>query len=186
MEPARPVEGVRPEAREALNPAGKPSDSGLVDAIAAMRGRLIGLATRLLWNRDDAEEIVQEAAALAVARNRERAGRVDGPWLVRTVVNLCRNLKRRRRPESISPWIETIAKESKRDPVELREELERTRAALDKLPDQQRVALVLRTMEQMAYAEIAEIMSVTEQAVRTHVHLARRKMVDMLREKAGD
>ena len=158
----------------------------MVEAIAAMRGRLIGLATRLLWNRDDAEEIVQEATVLAVARNREQAGRVDGPWLVRTVVNLCRNLKRRRRPESISPWLESVAKECKRDVVELREELERTRAALEKLPDQQRVALVLRAMEQMDYAEIAEIMNVTEQAVRTHVHLARKKMMDMLREKEGE
>jgi RNA polymerase sigma-70 factor (ECF subfamily) len=149
--------------------------------IVEMRGRLIGLATKLLWNRDDAEEIVQEAMALAVARSRTAA--VDGPWMVRTVVNLCRNLKRRSRPESISPWIETVARDGARDPVELREELERTRTALDKLPEQQRVALVLRTMEQMEYSAIGEVLSISEAAVRTHVHLGRKKLVDLLREK---
>ena len=60
--------------------------------------------------------------------------------------------------------------------------LERLRADMEQLPDQQRIALVLRGMEGLDYEAIAEIMELSPAAVRTHVHLARKRLLSQAGE----
>ncbi len=146
----------------------------------AFRQRLIRLAVKLVWNRDDAEDAVQEAFKLAMAKGPRQSAEALRPWLYRTVGNLCLNLRRRRRTEPLSRWIDVAETAQPDSRLQRAEALGGLRAAIDQLPAQQKLALVLRTMERMDYARIAEIMSISVSAVRAHVHLARRRLAEML------
>ncbi len=165
---------------ELLSP---PTD--LARLLTETRPRLIRLAVKMVWNRDDAEEIVQEAFRLAL---RDRPGSshdsttavVLTSWLWRTVTNLCLNHRRRRRPELDNAALATAHARTPHNTLVATEELGRLRDAIETLPDQQRVALVLKTMEQMEYPRIAQIMQITESAVRAHVHQARQKLMRLL------
>jgi len=157
-------------------PAGAASQQSDCD-LHAVRVRLVGLAVKFVWNRDDAEEIVQEAFRLALERGPGVGDPRMFPWMVRTVSNLCMNERRRRTPQPLPESIGTSAVSTPAKLAHDREALERVRRAIDRLPEQQRVALVLRTMEQMEYSDIGEAMNLTESAVRTHVHLARQALL---------
>ena len=149
-------------------------------ALTALHGRLVRLAVKLIWNRDDAEETVQEAFRLALTKGIPTSERRFGPWMFRTVGNLCLNHRRRRRTEPLSDWIDPPHDATPEAAAQQAEQMECLRQALERLPGQQRMALVLRTMEQMAYGDIAEVMQLSISAVRAHVHLARRRLATTL------
>lgn len=153
--------------------------------VGALRGRLVRFALKLVWNRDDAEEIVQEAFRVAFALPSRPPDAVLERWTLRTVANLAMNLRRRRRPEPLGAWIDPPATGSPQADAERVEALERLREAIDRLPDRQRLALVMRTMEQMDYETIAATMELSVAAVRTHVHLARRRLAELMGERRG-
>ncbi len=116
-----------------------------------------------------AEDVVQDAfvrlaGRLAHLRN------VDafGPYLRRTVVNLCRMHFRRRKVERAyvarqSPEERTSAGPEQRPDDELR-------AALLRLPERQRAALVLRFYLDLPDAEIAETLRCRPSTVRSLIH----------------
>lgn len=162
--------------------ADRRSDPGVLreEDVAPLRGRLMRYAVKFLWNRHDAEEIVQDAFKEGVRIGLVFSEERSLPWMLRTVGNLCRNLRRRRRPEALAAWVGASTDPAPGDPMQKAEELERLRSAVEQLPEQQRTALILRTMEQMDYAQAAEIMELSVSAVRTHVHLARQRLAEML------
>ncbi len=153
--------------------------------VSALRVRLMALAIKLVWNRDDAEELVQEAFKIAAAGGPAVVEARYEPWMLRTVGNLCMNLRRRRKPEPIASWLELDANESPGDRLERAERLEGVRQALEQLPDQQRLAVVLRMMERADYSRIADVLNVSESAARTHVHLGRKRLMEALSDAAG-
>jgi len=164
---------------------GPPAAKQAADQTAAtpldeLRRRLLGFAIKLVWNRDDAEEIVQDAFQLALSKGPAVQDPALSPWMHRTVSNLCLNHRRRRSPEPLAEWLDPADSARPHDKVERAESIESLRAAIEKLPGQQRIALVLRTMQQMDYPEVAEVMQLSVAAVRTHVHLARRALADQL------
>ena len=158
--------------------------------LAELRRRLVGWAVKLLWNRADAEEVVQEAFKTAMTSGPRLSHEGFGPWMFRTVANLCLNERRRRRPEPLGDWADLPAPgtsdSSPQARLERVEQLVRLRRAIDELPGQQRVALVLRTMEQMDYLDIAEVMGLSVAAVRSHVHFARRKLAELMGTEARE
>lgn len=154
-------------------------------AIEALRRRLVQFAARLLWNRDDAEETVQEAFRVATAKGMSMRDEAFGPWLARTTANLAMNLRRRRRPEPLANAIEPAANDTPAAHAERVERLERVRTAIETLPPQQRLAITLRTMERMDYPGIAAILDCGEAAARSHVHLARARLAHLLDDEGG-
>src|SRR5262245_10302805 len=73
------------------------ADMAVSASISELRGRLVGLAVKLLWNRDDAEEVVQQAFEIAMKSGPATRESHFAPWMTRTVSNLCLNRRRRRR-----------------------------------------------------------------------------------------
>ena len=166
-----------------LSSAELPSgDAGDLDAV---RGRLMRLAYKWVWNRADAEDLAQDALRLAVAAGVSQREARFVPWLLRTVGNLCLNHVRRRRPERLTIAELHSAAASSGDPARRLSEVERLdrlRAAIERLPPQQRLAIVLRGLEQRRFEEVADIMDLSVSAVRTHVHLARQRLLAELGE----
>ena len=127
------------------------------------------LATRVLGNRADAEDVAQEAL-LRVWANAARWQPVAKfrTWLTRIVINLCLDRKRR------APWIALEAAgeltDPARDPAAQYESDEGERVladAIGQLPIRQRAAIVLVYREGMSHAEAAEILDTTVSAVET-------------------
>jgi RNA polymerase sigma-70 factor (ECF subfamily) len=142
------------------------------------------VALNLVGRREDAEDLVQEAF-LRVFRNLERFDfqYEFSTWLYRIVTNQAIDWLRRRRPahsttarEDDEPEIElpdTQAPSPSRG-LELGEEADRVRACLSALAPHFQAVLVLREMEGMACAEIANIVGATHVTVRWRLHRGRK------------
>jgi len=119
-------------------------------------------ARALLRNRADAEDLVQEALARAIARaDSFQTGTNMRAWLFTILHNVHVNQVRSRasRPdevtvESVENRLTTPARQEER--VEVREMMR----ALDELPDEQRQVLLLVALEGLKYEEVAEMIGV--------------------------
>jgi len=168
-----------------------PSDDDLVAAVA--RGdeqacrllmerhlpRMIALARRMLGNQADAEDVAQEVF-LRVWTHAERwqPGRAQfGTWLHRVATNLCLDRLRKRRPENIDDIPEPVSGDPRPDEnLERRELAERVEAALQALPERQRLAIVLSHFQGLSNIEAAEILEVSVEAVESLLGRARRQL----------
>ena len=140
------------------------------DSWVAARGpALLRLAYTLTGNRSDAEDVVQEALARALARWSRIAavGDVDA-YVRRMVVNehtsVWRRFRRRESPvEAVADG--PLPEDGRVEPDDRR----RIWLACQALPETQRTAVVLRYYEQLEYAEIAALTGVREGSVRSRV-----------------
>ena len=140
------------------------------DSWVAARGpALLRLAYTLTGNRADAEDVVQEALARALARwgRISKVGDVDA-YVRRMVVNAHTSWWRRfrRRESPVELVRDSVAPEPGGLMPDQRAGLW---AACQALPEVQRTAVVLRYYEQLEYAEIAELTGVREGSVRARV-----------------
>lgn len=165
--------------------------------ITAYERPAVATAYRLLGNSDDARDIAQEAflRAYRSLANLKEPNRF-GPWLLRIVSNLSLNARRSRRSATVVRLEEDWGTEgattreggpAKSSPppeqeVETRELQEALDAALAQLPEKQRLALVLFTMEGWAQKDIANVLECSLETVKWNVFQARKK----LREILGD
>jgi len=156
----------------------------------------VSTAYRLLGNSDDAQDVVQNAFLNAFqSLSKLKDPRRLGPWLMRIVSNLSLNYRRSRRSGSTVPLDEqrgpegviksgepraSIAGPDRR--AEGRELQAALDAALEQLPEKQRLSLLLFTVEGWAQKEIAELLECSLETVKWNVFQARRR----LRELLGD
>jgi RNA polymerase sigma-70 factor (ECF subfamily) len=124
----------------------------------------------------------QEAAQEAFVRlYRLGPGRVTAGeerfWLYRVATNLARNeLRRARLRERLASAVAGLFGRRKSDPhadAERADAAGRLLAALGRLPEHQRVALLLREQEGLTYAEIAEALGVSLAKVKVDIFRAR-------------
>lgn len=154
----------------------------LVDRHAAACTRF---ATRMLGNREDAEDATQETflrAYRSLARYEER--QAFRTWVFQILINRCRTaaVRRQRRHRMFLVDDSAVAVASVRPAAEasdLRAELKRVIDALD--PDQ-REAFLLKHVEQLSYDEMAAATGVGVSALKMRVKRACDRMQWMLRE----
>lgn len=153
--------------------------------------RLLAIARRMLPNEDDAEDAVQEGflAAFKGLANFDGNSRV-ATWLHRIVVNAClmKLRAKRRRPErSIDdllprfhddgrPWEPGSAWRSPSEGLEQREVAAKIMEAIENLPENYRIVLVLRDIQGLDTAETGVIVGLSENAVKTRLHRARQAL----------
>jgi RNA polymerase sigma-70 factor (sigma-E family) len=132
---------------------------------------LVRLASLLLHDPADAEEVVQDAfvqAHLAWARLRDPAKAL--PYLRSAVLNGARSrLRHRKVVERFRPGAAAIGP-SPETALEAGDERQRMIAALRSLPDRQRECLVLRYYLDLSEAEIAATLGISAGSVKTHSH----------------
>ena len=145
----------------------------------AVRGRLFGIAYRMLGSRTEAEDIVQEAWLRW--QNYDRSTVVDpAAFLATTTTRLCLNAlqsARARRETYIGPWLPEPV-DTSADPhlgAERGEALElATLMLLERLSPTERAAYVLREAFDYPYAQIGEVLQVKEENARQLVTRARK------------
>jgi RNA polymerase sigma-70 factor (ECF subfamily) len=137
------------------------------------------LAAQLLGDRDDAEDVVQEAFALVYGRAREFDGtRPFSPWLYSIVRRIAENrrMRERRRLRLLRTWGGT-QQTSSFEPASLaRVDAEAVQRAMRALPPLQRACFELVVMRDLAPAEVATMHEIAESTVRQHVFRARRAL----------
>lgn len=140
----------------------------------------IGLAYNLVNDPSRAEEIAQEAF-LKILRNAESYEPTASfkTYLSRVVSRLCYDHYEKNKPTSYDPT-EAFGNESDAtSPLEETldgERREAIQAALDELPKRQRTAIVLQTLEDFTYEEIADTMDTTTKAVERLLARARKTL----------
>jgi RNA polymerase sigma-70 factor (ECF subfamily) len=189
---------------QALISASKSGDAAALDELVrAHQGRVFGFAMRMCRNVEDAKDILQETFLGMIRSVREfREESKFSTWLYRIAANACLKKRRRgvhdptpeqelslddlmprpdaegRKPE-ISDWSEDAER------ALLRGELsDRMEAAIDKLPKEYKIVLVLRDVEGLSAEETAQALGLSVPAVKSRLHRARtfirRELADYL------
>lgn len=158
----------------------------LGDLFRDLGGVMSAVARTMLRDRDEADDVVEEALVRihAAARN-FRGNRGLRTWTLRIVMNLCRDRLRRRKFDGgrveeldvighsglavnpVEAWDEAI------DQSKLLDVLER---AIDRLPPEQREAVVLCHRAGLSQAEAAAALGIAEGSVKARLHRARQKL----------
>jgi RNA polymerase sigma-70 factor (ECF subfamily) len=148
--------------------------------------RLYRLARRLAADPEEARDLVQETFLRAAARPASVPGGEPGgeAWLVRVLVNLCRDRFRRRAVRSQGrPYLERPAAQP--DPEAAALARAAVSAALATLPARRRAVVVLAELEGLAAAEIGRLLGVTQVTVRWHLSAGRRELARRLMGAPG-
>jgi len=156
--------------RHGTGPHSGGSGDAFSDAVADHHRELARFAYRLCGDRGLAEDIVAEAYARVWPH--WRRGRVDGllPYLMRTVANEAFTRHRRRRLErSRAPLSAPLVE----GPFEAQvDEHDALWTALDRLPPQQRVVLVLRIVEDLSEEQTASMLGIPPGTVKSRLSRA--------------
>lgn len=114
-------------------------------------------------------------------------------WLYRIAINHCLNVLRSKRRRQ---WLQPFSRFSKDrlihlfeskgaddDPlqeIERNERIQKVRAAIAALPEEQRTAVILHRYEGLSYQQIAEVMGCSVAAVEARLHRAKQKLFRLL------
>jgi RNA polymerase sigma-70 factor (ECF subfamily) len=162
----------------------------------------VAVSYRLLGNSHDALEVTQDAflkafSSLATLQKPE----AFGGWLMRIVSNLSLNYRRSRKSRSQLPLDDLLGSATGQaqeaggsssewmaqsgDPVHKLESEEMGRKlqwALAQLPEKQRLALTMFTVEEMPQKQVAEALGCSVEAVKWHVFQGRKKLKELMKE----
>ena len=166
--------------------------AALEQLVREQQGYIYSLALGVARNADDAADIMQEACVkMARALPTYRAEARFTAWLYRLVLNAGLDLLRRRgrvvsleAEQDDGPGLPSA--EPPADPEHSAERADaaaRVRAAVDRLPAGQRLALTLQYFEDMRYEEISEVMGIPLNTVKSHIRRGKaalaRELVDL-------
>jgi RNA polymerase sigma-70 factor (ECF subfamily) len=152
-------------------------------------------ALGLVGSHEDALDLSQEAFVRAYrARQRLNPDLPFYAWLYQILRRLCFNFvrdrrTRRNRLEEARTWLaeqigrraEAVSPERSAVRAEVRA---RVQAAIERLPDREREALVLREFEGLRYREIAELLGIPIGTVMSRLYTARRHLAAALEEES--
>ncbi len=162
------------------------------------QGRLFRLAARVLRDDDLARDAVQDAFLKAYVSLRRFEGRSSFyTWLYRLTLNVCLDMRRRSKSDRTVEWPDAGAEggaafepvaaagheppetgpESELERSEIRESVGR---AIEELPAEARETLLLREVDGLSYAEIAEALGIPKGTVMSRLHYARRRVQKLL------
>jgi RNA polymerase sigma-70 factor (ECF subfamily) len=182
--------------------SGAPGIDSFDKIVDEYQRRLYGFALRMTGNREDAEEIVQDAfvrayRALGKMSAEQRAELRLQPWLYTITLNVTRNRLRSKRPTNVA--LDALAdadallrgsavREAPPQPekiVEQKADMALVERALLQLPMHLRAAATLRFIEGRSHPEIAEILNQPIGTVKSHVHRAVRILRRILGPQIG-
>ncbi|MBR0686737.1 RNA polymerase sigma factor [Bradyrhizobium manausense] len=151
--------------------------------------RAYAIALRIVGNAADAEDVVQDTMLKIWShRGRWQHGRAKfSTWLYRVISNRCIDLRRKPRNENVEAVPEVA--DGQPGAVELIERNELNgmlELAMQRLPEQQRIAVIFSYHENMSNGEIAQVMDTTVAAVESLLKRGRQQLRQLLRKHERD
>jgi RNA polymerase sigma-70 factor (ECF subfamily) len=161
------------------------------DLIRASYADVYALCRRLLGDESDAADATQEVYLRMVKSILAfRGDSAFGTWLHRVTTNVCMTMLRRRgdvraRGQSAgwldSPFDEVVSEEtSTEDRVANADLARRTAKALAQLPEEAREVVILRDVQGLSTKETAEMLGVSEGAVKVRLHRAHTRLRELV------
>ena len=195
---------MRSEIEQAVQLLQRGDDAALEQALALLQNTVFSFSMRVCGQREDAEDTMQEVLLKSVPH----LPKFDSPkalvvWLYKVAKNRCLMSRRR---SKFAPNPDLSLEELMPDRKELEklgtngginpeafairsEEAGRLRDAIQRLPPQYRIVLVLRDMEGLTDEEVAEITGLRSGTVRVRIHRARlfvrKELVKGLKPRSG-
>lgn len=158
---------------------GKQDPAAVRTLVSRKLPRLLALATRMLGDRMEAEDVAQEAFVRIWKQAphwKEGEARFD-TWIHRVALNLCYDRLRGRREDPVADLPDEADPQPMPDmQLEARVRDERVRTALAALPVRQREALVLNYYQELSNIEAAALMGITVDALESLLARARRNL----------
>jgi RNA polymerase sigma-70 factor (ECF subfamily) len=144
-----------------------------------------GIAYRFLGDRHEAEDVVQDAfLRLLEAAERYQPASSFNTYFYRVISRLCLDRTKRRRPRPLEAVPDVFdGGPDTLGAMEKQQSAEAVRAALDALPPQQRIAVVLRYYEALSYQNIASALETTPKAVERLLARARDRLQEILQTR---
>ena len=172
------------------------------ELVARYQRQAVAVSYRLLGNTNDALEVSQDAFLKAyTSLDTLQKPEAFGGWLMRIVSNLSLNYRRSRKVRSQLPLDDLLGPSEGQqsesaggasewqsrsdDPqhtLESREMGAKLQEALSQLPEKQRLAIVMFTIEEMPQKQVAEALECSVEAVKWHVFQGRKKLKEILKE----
>lgn len=172
------------------------------DLIRRYQRQAVAVSYRLLGNSHDSMEVTQDAFLKAfTSLDSLQKPEAFGGWLMRIVSNLSLNYRRSRKTRTAVPLAEVLGPQtgeatehhgggsewmsSAGDPLRGLQGKElgaKLKEALARLPEKQRLAIVMFTIDEMPQKQVAEAPQCSVEAVKWHVFQGRKKLKDMLKE----
>ncbi|MCH5287903.1 MAG: sigma-70 family RNA polymerase sigma factor [Christensenellaceae bacterium] len=145
-------------------------------AIRRLQTRMYRTAVSILWNDEDAADAIQEAILRAWRkRHTLREPAAFDMWLMRILLNECRNIQRRNRFRTL-PLEESLLSAVAEPPDTGLQD------ALRRLPEKRRIPLLLHCMDGYTVPEVARMMRLPESTVRGRIHEGRKQLKTLLKE----
>jgi RNA polymerase sigma-70 factor (ECF subfamily) len=171
------------------------------ELIGRYQRQAVAVSYRLLGNIHDASEVTQDAflkaySSLATLQKPD----AFGGWLMRIVSNLSLNYRRGRKTRSQLPLDDVLGPiesgqteasgrsewmSQSGDPARAAQSKEmgrRLQEALAQLPEKQRLAITMFTLEEMPQKDVAEALNCSVEAVKWHVFQGRKKLKDLMKD----
>ena len=150
------------------------------ELVGRYRNRLWSICFRVTGSREDAEEAVQDTLTSAWQNlHKFRGDAKVSTWLYRIAANASLAIVRKRK-ETVDDF-DVIELE---DPAPMTADrvadVDAVRRALAELPEDFRVAIVLREFAEMSYADIAEHQGIPVATVKTRINRARKQLITLL------
>ena len=161
--------------------------------------RLYRIARSILRDDDEAEDVLQVTYLKAFTHLSDFRGEASlGTWLCRIAMNEALGRLRRRRPT-----MESTTMEDERDGAEIirfpaagpefdpervtaqREIRRLLEDAIDRLPDEFRVVLIARAVEDLTVEDTAALLGLKPETVKTRLHRARHRLRETLETRLG-
>lgn len=154
--------------------------------VAERQDWLFRFAYMRIGNREDAEDVVQEALLGVFRRLREKT-KVDSmeQYLIRSVSNACTDYFRRKSMKVVSlDDVEHIpVNESDR---QIHEEYMRISKLLDSLPDEQAEIVRLKCYDELTFKQIAELLHIPEPTAKSRYRYAIMHIQQMIKKKGDE
>lgn len=150
--------------------------------------RLVRLACTYTRNQNDAEDVVQDALIKAYRAIHQLTNQQQPfPWLARIVINECKSVYRKKRREVLTSTMPNHAIVSAEETVIRQTECDLVYEAVMNLPEKYRLPVVLFHFEELPIHHIADILKVSESAIKTRLFRARNRLAESLSEvRASD
>jgi RNA polymerase sigma-70 factor (ECF subfamily) len=145
---------------------------------------MFNVCYRMMNNREDAEDVLQEAFTQAFTKlDYYRYESNFGSWLKQIVINKCINTINKRKVELV--YCDEIysheTEETKEEEVPFN--VNAIREAMEELPEGSRIIFSLYLLEGYDHREISQILKISESTSKSQFMRAKRRIIEILKEK---
>jgi RNA polymerase sigma-70 factor (ECF subfamily) len=147
---------------------------------------MFNICFRMMNNREDAEDMLQEASIQAFSKlNSFRYESTFGAWFKRIVVNTCINAITKKKidlqlSDNIHQYSEHYTSDEEYEMPLTTKDIEK---AMEMLPEGGRIVFSLYLFEGYDHVEISQILGITQSTSKSQYMRAKRKVVELLKEK---